>query len=104
MWLAAPYHRTWDERYGDITVGMNETTVVAIIGVEAGDYSTGQEWLADSGLNWPPGGSSKAWWFDEVCIRVWFDGDGTVSEARIAHNIIFEPESFIATLRRRLRL
>ena len=107
FWFFVPKYRSWEERFHDVKVGMNEAQVVEAIGIDAGDYSTGAVVMWDAGLNWRHRrAEAKVWSCDDTEICVWFDTNGLVSDTCIARGYLIEPkdESIVQRLRRWLRL
>jgi len=112
------------EAAGGIEVGMCEADVAALLGLPAGDYSTGvvgldeerHDWLKEVRLSTvrhfhsvqpvSEGGKMNEWLSDRAYVAVWFDKDEKVEKfciedlvrARLCH------ESPWAKLRRWLRL
>jgi len=81
QWHALPGHRITRVGYKQITAGMTQSEVEAILGVPPGDYAGGK--ARHPTLELPPGEGSPLWrredWrSNEASIAVFFDPDGVV--------------------------
>src|SRR5262245_59132749 len=104
LWLTAPRHDINHKSFEAIKMGMTEQQVEAILGVPAGDYTTGPV------IGWPEISSNgwaicwerqphKSWISNEAAIHVYFDEQGLVKRTTHRKPWLSE-ESLWARLRR----
>jgi hypothetical protein len=110
--LTAPQHQITADNIEAIKKGMTEDEVEAILGVPAGDYSSGQfgghffenEKNPDSdvvtGLELVKKRGGKIWAGNETSVWIHFDDSGRVTEKWCHFHAIPTSESFLDKLRR----
>ena|SRR5262245_39640812 len=80
LWLT-PQHRITEANFQQISVGMTQSEVEAILGSPPGDYKTTnfprpKMWQNPDLL--PPGWRCETWYADPISVAVYFDRDGRV--------------------------
>jgi hypothetical protein len=75
----APRHNITRQSYEHVEKGMSEEEVAMLLGVPAGDYTTGPYMLGWHSQRVGTWRYKKAWISDEVAIHVYFGDDGVQS-------------------------